>query len=84
MRRTLIALVLFAAPAQATAQSRADARNVTPAPAPANVPPPPSSWTGSEAAWRAHAARCAARYRSYNPRIDAYVGLRGDRVRCRL
>lgn len=34
--------------------------------------------------WQTHVARCEARYRSYNPRTDMYLGYDGDYHRCRL
>lgn len=34
--------------------------------------------------WNAHVARCAARYRSYDPYSDTYLGYDGYRHYCRL
>jgi hypothetical protein len=34
--------------------------------------------------WSSHVARCEARFRSYNPRTDMYLGYDGEYHRCRL
>ena len=34
--------------------------------------------------WDAHVARCLARYRSYDPHSDTYIGYDGYERRCRL
>jgi hypothetical protein len=34
--------------------------------------------------WDSHVARCLARYRSYDPRSDTYLGYDGYERRCRL
>jgi BA14K-like protein len=34
--------------------------------------------------WDSHVARCLARYRSYDPRSDTYIGYDGYERRCRL
>lgn len=34
--------------------------------------------------WSEHVARCEARYRSYNPRTDSYLGYDGQYHRCTL
>lgn len=38
----------------------------------------------SSRGWRSHVARCEARYRSYNPRTDMFLGYDGQYHRCRL
>lgn len=38
----------------------------------------------SSSSWDAHVARCEARYRSYNPRTDMFLGYDGQYHRCRL
>lgn len=40
-------------------------------------------WRGGRA-WEAHVARCEARYRSYDPRTDSFLGYDGDYHRCTL
>ena len=37
-----------------------------------------------EDSWDAHVSRCLARYRSYDPSTDTYVGYDGYERRCRL
>lgn len=39
---------------------------------------------GYSNSWDAHVQRCFARYRSYNPYTDTYVGYDGYERRCRL
>lgn len=55
----------------------ADSRNRYYAPVPAPV-------YGVGYGWRAHVARCHARYRSYDPYSDTYLGYDGYRHRCML
>ena len=44
---------------------------------------PPRHWT-RHADWYRHVHACQARYHSYNPHSDMFVGRHGVRTRCRL
>jgi hypothetical protein len=46
--------------------------------------PRPAYHGGYRSAWERHLDRCFARYRTYDPASDTYVGYDGDLHRCRL
>lgn len=45
---------------------------------------PPRHWKKSRASYQAHATACQRRYKSYNPRTDAYSLGKGRITTCRL